>query len=85
MLGHTPIARPIRAVLDTSIVIKNADDRYQETPFGLTWASAALLDHGFHVPRYGDIASRCRLRSAGIGRNSCANQRPQFVLQSSVF
>ena len=36
MLGHTPIAGSVRAVLETSIVIKNAGDRYQETPFNLT-------------------------------------------------
>jgi hypothetical protein len=33
--GQAPIAGPLRAVLDPSIVIKNNGDRYQETPFNL--------------------------------------------------
>jgi hypothetical protein len=47
-----------RTIARCPIVIKNSVFRYGETPFNLLEASAHLLHHFLHVPRYGGIAPR---------------------------
>ena len=84
--GQVPIAGPLRAVVDPP-------NRYQETPF------IVIRKHRSTSRRcrrhYCTISSRAalwrhiahadRLGTAGMGRNTCANQRPHLRLQSSAF
>ena len=76
-----PIAGPLRAVLDAPIVIKNTVHRYQETPSISRRRRRHCWTIGFTRRVVGDIASRCRLRTAAMGRDTCANQRPHSALQ----
>ena len=64
---------------------RNPVHRYQETPFNLTQASAAVLHHIPHVPRYGGYRATLIGSAAGMRRNTCANQRPPLPLRSYAF
>ena len=63
---------------------RNTVHRYQETPFNLTHASAALLHH-FFTYRARGYRDTLIGSAAGMRRNTCANQRPHLLLRSSAF
>ena len=94
--GSRPLGfRPARAGTDrtTAQSCARPTNRYQETPFIVirkhrstsrrrrrhycTISSRAAL---WGISRHAD-----RLGTAGMGRNTCANQRPHLLLQSSAF
>ena len=76
----SPIAGPPRAVLDPSIVIRNTVQPH--VGFGGITAPLVSCAAGnvVGISRHAD-----RLGTAGMGRNTCANQRPHLLLQSSAY
>jgi hypothetical protein len=83
--GQAPVEGPLRAVLDPLIVIKKHHSSLLGNTFNLTSASAALLHHLFTCRAMGESHHADRLDTAGMGRNTCANQRSHLRLQSSAF
>jgi hypothetical protein len=77
---------PLRAVVDPPIVIKKHRSSLPRNTVNFTQAPAAFLHHwSSRAALWGTSRHADRLGTAAMGRNTCANQRPHLLLQSSAF